>query len=1059
MRRESGIDPCVERAGLAAAVEQSADATVITDTSGEIQYVNPAFTLMTGYSREEAAGKNPRILKSGRQSAAFYKELWDTIASGRVWHGEVINRRKDGTFYNEEMKIAPVRDSHGEIVSYIAIKRDVTERRAAEEAQRFLASIVECSEDAIVANSPDGTILSWNRGAQALLGYSAEEAIGKHLSMIIQPEELHHIAPFVGQVLKSKVSSQREGLLVRKDGRGVSVSITANAIPNFAGEVVAMAAIIRDITERKQAEESQSLLASIVESSDDAIVSVMLDGTITSWNKGAEVLFGYPADEIVGKSAAVLAPPDARDLIGQSLANARTGAVSHHDTAGLGKDGSRIDITVTVSPIRSHGGEIEGAAAIFRNIGKRVHAEQRLRESEERFRIMADGCPAIMWVTDAEGGNRFANRTFQEFFGTTSEQVEGGKWCPLLHPDDAPNYLAAFRRAIEAHTPFKAEARARRADGEWRWIASYAEPRFSPAGEFLGHVGLSPDITERKQAEEALRSSEEKFRQLAENIREVFWLVDAASNQTLYLSPAYEQVWGRTCDSALRNPTSWLDAVHPDDLEQAQLLWGPLAKRQPVESEFRIRTPDGQEKWVRERAFPVFDHAGQVVRIGGIAEDITEWKRYEEELVRARETADAGNVAKSRFLANMSHEIRTPMNGVIGMVQLLLNTDLTPEQREYAGVIETSGRALLSLIDDILDLSKIEARKIGLEHVDFDPRGTVEEAAQTLRTQAAAKGLAICWRAAPETPALLRGDPTRLRQVLTNLAANAIKFTERGEVTVQVGFESQDNGKATLRFSVTDTGIGIRPEQASELFSPFVQADASTTRKYGGTGLGLSISKQLVELMGGRIGFDSRVGEGSTFWFTASFDVPPELALASGVEPARASWRQPANGRLVVPPGVGRPRSEARILVAEDHPINQRLVLAQLRKLGYEARAVASGVEAVEALRQEKYDLVLMDCQMPEMDGFEATRRIRESGRPQVPIVAVTASAMTGDRERCIREGMDDYLSKPMELCQLAEVLARWLPEPAARDTFPTAEPAAPGPAVAIFDEKDQFVQ
>jgi PAS domain S-box-containing protein len=654
---------------------------------------------------------------------------------------------------------------------------------------------------------------------------------------------------------------------------------------------------------------------------------------------------------------------------------------------------------------------------------------------------MADGCPAIMWVSDAQGGNRFANRTFREFFGTTSEQVEGGKWHPLLHPDDAPNYLAAFRRAIEEHTPFRAEARARRADGEWRWIASYAEPRFSPDGEFLGHVGLSPDITERKQAEESLRSSEEKFRQLAENIREVFWLVDAASNQTLYLSPAYEQVWGRTCDSAIQNPTSWLDAVHPDDVEQAQLLWGPQAKREPVESEFRIRTPDGQEKWVRERAFPVFDHAGQVVRIGGVAEDITAWKRYAEELVHAREAADAGSVAKSRFLANKSHEIRTPMNGVIGMLQLLLDTDLTPEQREYAGVIETSGRALLSLIDDILDLSKIEARKITLEQVDFDPRGTVEEAAQTLRTQAAAKGLAICWRAAPETPALLRGDPTRLCQVLINLAANAIKFTERGEVTVQVGFESQNNGKATLRFSVTDTGIGIRPEQDSTLFSPFVQADASTTRKYGGTGLGLSISKQLVEMMGGTIGFDSRVGEGSTFWFTAVFDVPPELALASGVEPAPTSCRQPANGRLVVPPGVGRPRSEARILVAEDNSINQRLLLAQLRKLGYEARAVASGFAAVEALRQEQYDLVLMDCQMPEMDGFEATRRIRESDSlQQVPIVAVTASAMVGDRERCIREGMNDYLSKPMDLRQLAEVLAKWLPEPAARDTFPTAE-------------------
>jgi PAS domain S-box-containing protein len=719
----------------------------------------------------------------------------------------------------------------------------------------------------------------------------------------------------------------------------------------------------------------------------------------------------------------------------------------------LHRSGSIVWARTRISLVRSSAGSPLYFVAHVEDVSERKRAEEALRESEERFRIMADGCPAFMWVTDAEGGTRFINRTYREFFGTTLEQVEGSKWGRLLHPDDAPNYLATRKRAVEERTPFRAEARVRRADGEWRWIATCAEPRFSPAGEYLGHVGMSPDVTESKQAEEALQSSEEKFRQLAEHIHKVFWMKEPGTAKVLYVSPAYEQVWGRTCESLYQNPMSWMDAIRPEDREQAFLSVERQMAGEHNNSEYRIRTPDGAQKWIRNRAFPVRDQAGQLIRVAGLAEDITEQKRYEEELVRAREAAEAANRAKSCFLANMSHEIRTPMNGVIGMLQLLLDTELTARQREYAGVIETSGRTLLALIDDILDLSKIEARKITLEHVDFNLRHIVEDAVRTLQGQANTKGLAFGWWATPETPSLLRGDSNRLRQVLINLAANAIKFTERGEVSVEVGLESQDNGKATLRFSITDTGIGIRPEQASALFAPFVQADASMTRKYGGTGLGLSISKQLVEMMGGRIGFKSREGEGSTFWFTVVFDAPVEPALASPLGPARTGRQQPASGRPVVTPGLGRPRHEARILVTEDNPTNRLVLMAQLEKLGYPARAAANGVEAMEALRKGKYDLVLMDCHMPRMDGFEATRRIRESGSRDVPIVAITANAMSGDRERCIREGMNDYLSKPVELGPLAEVLEKWLPEFAPRGALPPAGPAAA--EQAVFDEED----
>jgi len=1137
----------VGRAGLVAAVEQVADGVVITDTAGNIQYVNPAFTAMTGYAIQEAVGQHTRILKSGRHSQAFYQELWNTIRSGRVWHGELINRRKDGTFYPEEMRITPVRDTNGEVVSYIAIKHDVTERRAAEDTRRFLAAIVESSEDAIIASTPAGVIRTWNGGAEAIFGYSAGYAIGKHVSMLMAPGHLPELTYFTEQVSKGVTVSQYESLCLRQDGSEFHVSVTGSPIMNSAGEVVALSAVLRDISERHKAEQAQALLASIVESSDDAIKAVTLDGTLVSWNRGAERLFGYSSEEIVGKDVAMLVPFGHRDELTQNLATIGKGcAVSPFDTVRQCKDGRAIDVSLLMSPIRNPAGEIVGASAIARDIGQRLRAERKLRESDElfrgvfehapfgmcvtglngrflqvnaaycrmlgysehellakawmelvhpddlephlrrrqqlcdephgcvdaeirhmhrngsvvwgrvrvslvrdhcgsplyfvvhveditqrrraeealcesedRFRVMADSCPTLLWVTNAEGGAQFINRTYREFCGTTLEQVEGGKWRLLIHPEDAPEYAAAFERAVVQHTPFRAEARIRRADGEWRLIGSNAEPRLSTGGAYLGHIGLSADITDRKQAEQALRASEEKFRQLAENIREVFWMMPPAANEMLYVSQAYEQVWGRTCDSLYRNPMSWAEAIHPDDRERARVLFTRQMQGEPVESEYRIRTPEGREKWIRDRAFPIRDLGGQLVRIAGIAEEITEQKRREEELIQAREAADAANRAKSRFLANMSHEIRTPMNGVLGMLQLLLGTELTPEQQRFANVAQKSGRSLLELIDGILDLSKIEARKITLENLSFNLHHTIEEVCEPLRVQANAKGLRFCSRLSPETPQFVRGDAHRLRQVLTNLVGNAIKFTERGEVTLYTALESQGDRTATIRFAVDDTGIGIRPEQVAVLFSRFVQADASTTRRYGGTGLGLAICKELVEMMEGTIGVDSREGRGSTFWFTAVLQLdaprhqplPAELLDAdSGTPDARTSAG-----------GAGR------ILVAEDNPTNQDVVLAQLEKLGYKADAVSNGAEAIKALEQKAYDAVLMDCQMPVMDGFEATRRIRAS-IPGIPIIAVTADAMSGDRDRCLSKGMNDYLSKPVDLRQLADVLAKWLP-------------------------------
>jgi len=798
-----------------------------------------------------------------------------------------------------------------------------------------------------------------------------------------------------------------------------------------------------------------------------------------------------------------------------------------------------------------------------------------LHESERRFRSMVENGSDIITILDADGTRRYVSPTSKRILGYEPEELAGKNPFELIHPDDLPRVLECFAEGIKTpELTMTMEYRTRHKDGSWVHMETVGKNLLDDPA-VAGVVTNARDVTERYLAEEALRFTQFSVDHASDP---VFWMGSDA--RFMYFNDAACCSLGYTREELLAMTVHDIDPDFPAEVWSEQ--WRNLRERGSFVVESRHRTKDG-------RVFPVeltlnyMQFEGKEYNCA-FARDITERKLAETELLEAHQEmektnrqlekaikqanllalqAEVASVAKSEFLANMSHEIRTPMNGVIGMTGLLMETELSPEQQEYANTIHASADALLSLINDILDFSKIEAGQLELEVLDFDLRTTVEDVADMLAMRADDKGLEFSFLIHPDVPALVRGDPGRLRQILINLTGNAIKFTEQGEVHIRVAVDEETDHEATVRFSVTDTGIGVPLNRRDRLFRSFSQIDASITRRYGGSGLGLAISKQLVDMMGGEIGLESEEGKGSTFWFVVALEKQPkgqksERVLPEDIREARIlvvddhatnrlvfremlrSWgcrfdeapdgaqglemlnQARENGdpfrialidmqmpgmdgktlgqkikeapglrdtRLVMLTSVGSRGESAelqrigfaayltkpvkfsqlydclvtvlgvtvtqeetgkrsqqiitrhtlreekkrriRILVADDNVVNQKVALRILQKLGYRADAVANGQEAVTALETIPYDLVLMDVQMPDMNGFEATRLIRDSEsrvlRHDIPIIAMTAHALKGDREKCLEAGMNDYLSKPVTALALNEILEKSL--------------------------------
>jgi len=917
-------------------------------------------------------------------------------------------------------------------------------------------SLYENAVLGIYQTSAAGRITIANPALAHILGYDSPDDLINSITDIdrqvfVDPSrqrEFHRLLKETGSV-KNFVAE-----LFCKGGRQVWVSIQADAINDPNNIASSYQGFLIDITEHKIVEEalkrSEEKYRTLVENLNDVIFTLDNTGLIIYVSPVVEPLLGYKPGEVIGEDVAGFIHPEDLPGLMDSFYKTMQGKLEPYEFRIRDNRNQYRQVRTTSRPEIDELGRPLGITGLLSDITEQKQKDDAEQESVSKLAAIIEFLPDATFVIDLEGKVIAWNRAMEEMTGVNKKDMIGQEdhayaipfygerrrqLLDLLDKDDneiAYNYQYVRRKGntlyAEIFTPALFGGR-----GAHVWATG--APIFDAEGKRLGAIESIRDITESKRAKEELQESKDYLDKIINSIGDPLF-VKNRQHQFVLVNNAFCTLSGCSCEELLGKtdydffPSEQVDVF----LEKDERVFETGKENVNEET---ITNSQGVDRTIITKKTLYTDISGNRF-IVGIIRDITERKwtevelqktnrQLEQSIAKANELAGlAGkaNAAKSEFLANMSHEIRTPLNGVIGMTQSLLDTDLNSEQQEYAQTIQSSGEALLALINDILDFSKIEANKLVMEMRDFDLHSVLKYTTDLLARSAQEKGLQLSCQVEPNVPRLLRGDAGRLCQILANLGGNAAKFTNRGNIQIQVSVEKEEKRKITLRFSVSDTGIGIPANRLKALFRPFTQADGSTTRKYGGTGLGLAISKQLAKMMNGKIGAQSVGGVGSTFWFTARFEKVPEKQAEEEVLDSKVQQASQAGDVLSL-------ADKVRILLVEDNLVNQRVALAMLKKLGLRTDVVANGLEAVEALQTVPYDLVLMDCQMPEMDGFEATRAVRQkesaASSPCIPIIAMTASAMQADREKCLQAGMNDFIAKPVQSEELAEMLARWL--------------------------------
>ena len=980
---------------LALIAARTDNAVVLTDAAGLVVWVNEGFTRLTGYTLPEMLGKKPgTVLQGPGTDAETVRRIGERLRKGEGFSEEILNYGKDGRSYWLAVEVQPIHDDAGRLTNFMAIEIDITARRA---AQQRLAIQFEVSRVLAEVNNLATAVPQVLQAICETLGWQVGQlwrVVGERLRFV----DVWHpaSAPVAEFISASRAVEFRRAM-------GLPGEVWATAKPRW----------IRDVTGHAN----------------------FPRGAIAA-REGLRGAFGFPI-----------------------LVRGEIWGVAEFFSRNLEAPDEALLQTFVI---------------VGNQIGQfivRRAAEEALLESNTLQQAILEGSNYSIISTTPEGIILTFNAAAERMLGYTSEEMVGKLTPALLHDLGEVTVRAAeltreLGRTIEpGFEAFVAKAALGKPDErEWTYIRKDGSrfpvllsvtALFDERGKVTGYLGVASDITERKRAEAEVKLQKTYLELLLDQSPVAVAVLDN-NDYVLRINHAFTRLFGYESSEAAGRKIN--DLVAPENLlaEVFQVsARGMAGERLDLETVRRAR--DGTLRSVRLLGQHIVVDGQKVASLATYI-DVSAQKQVEADLIKARQAAEAANRAKSEFLAVMSHEIRTPMNAVLGMTNLLLESPLQPKQREFAHSVARSGEALIEIINDILDFSKIEAGEhLLLEEEVFSLHRLVEDVVQLLRTRAAAGGLALTMEFAPDLPDTVKSDGGRLRQVLVNLVGNAIKFTDQGGVAVRVQCVKSEARRVQLRFEVQDSGIGMTSADLARLFQPFTQVDSSASRRRGGTGLGLAISKRIVELMGGRIGVESTPGQGSLFWFELAVDLADApVAEVVSLDSGATADREVLASATPSP----SPDHPLRILVAEDHDTNRRLAMFMLEKLSYRADFAGNGREAVEAWERFDHDVILMDCQMPEMDGFEATREIRrrETARNsarRVRIIALTANALKGDRERCLAAGMDGYISKPFTLEQLREVL-----EPhAVRPVQASPSPAIPSAASASGFDRQRVSQ
>ncbi|MGA2326450.1 MAG: PAS domain S-box protein [Bryobacteraceae bacterium] len=911
-----------------------------------------------------------------------------------------------------------------------ARRRSAAHGEALLESEARFRSLFEDAPIAYHEIDRNGVVQRVNQAECELLGFDRAQMVGRPVWEFVAPEARETSRRAVARKIAGEQALApflREYL--RGDGTQVMVEIHERLIRDAQGHVTGIRSALLDVTARHRAEqalqESEARYRNLFENVPIGIYRTTPGGRILMANPALVQMLGYSSfEELATRNLEHEGFDPSYDRREFRAALEGGGEIKGCEALWRRRGGARIAVRENARAVRAGDGTVLYYEGTVEDVTDRKRAEEALEQANSLLEAVIRASPLAIATVDREGNVRSWNPAAEKIFGFSAEEVLG-RPAPHISSDRYAEFHGRLAATVEGGQLDAAEVRFTRKDGSAVDASLWTAPLRDGRGEVQGAVGIIADITQRKRDEQRLRDSEERYRDLFENAHDIIFSIDLEGNFTS-LNKAAERASGYSRAEGLRMNMDQLAAPR-DRARMRELVAMKLAGGGATTEEVSILAKDGREILLEVSSRLIFQE-GRPVGIQSIGRDVTERKRHQDELARytrelqrkneelsdALTAARAAAEAKNRFLANMSHEIRTPMNGIVGMVDLLLATPLGPEQREYAETVQMSAVALVTVIGDILEFSRIEAGKLELETAPFEPAAALDQACALLGLRARQKGLQLSSSVDPAVPRIVCGDASRLRQVLVSLIGNAIKFTERGEIAVRLALESETGGTVSVRATVRDTGIGIAPERCAPLFESFVQGDDSATRKFGGAGLGLAISKQLVEMMGGRIGLESEVGRGSTFWFTAQFRKQIEPAT-----PAPADSRAAAGS--ISPAGV-------RVLLAEDNEVNRRITLRMLEKSGFCAEAVCDGRQAADAVLAGHYDVVLMDVHMPEMDGFAATAEIRGREREgrHTPIIAMTARALAGDREECLAAGMDDYITKPARMEELRRAVQRW---------------------------------